>query len=256
MPRPLLALTVSQHFDRVRPALEGIVGAYVVRDADRALGVPSDRPLLFHMNGFIDDAFDACVDEQFLAKLNRLSVELLSCDLGPSCRRTEFDPSREDCYVAPDGPLEREEILAIARRKAEFVRRHFKGLLSLENLDYHDGGAYEHIVEPAFITELVTALGVGLTVDIGHLGVTCWNRGWDAYEYVEQLPLDRVIEIHFSHSENGLDLHGPPQEEDYEMLRYVLHRTSPKYLCVEYYWDPTVIVSSYRKIWEVLESHG
>jgi len=109
--RPLTALPVSQHFEAAYPRLKDVVEVLVVRDLTRAPSVPGVRKTC-HLNGFIEDEFDALVDAGFLSRLSRLGIDFLSFDFGPSCRRVRAGtPFRSDSPV-----LGLEEILALARR--------------------------------------------------------------------------------------------------------------------------------------------
>jgi len=61
------------------------------------------------------------------------------------------------------------------------------------------------------------------------------------YAYLEELPLDRVVEIHVSgpRFENGWwhDYHDTLQTEDYALLEWVLRRSTPRVVTLEYWKD-------------------
>jgi uncharacterized protein (UPF0276 family) len=110
--------------------------------------------------------------------------------------------------------------------------------LILENLDYCPGGAYEHICDPAFIAAVLNTTGAGLLLDLAHARVSAARLGLPIETYLGQLPLDRVRQLHISgpRSRAGVlfDAHEALQEQDYALLEWVLLRTQPLALTLEY----------------------
>jgi uncharacterized protein (UPF0276 family) len=121
--------------------------------------------------------------------------------------------------------------------------------LLLENYNYHPTNAYEYVCEPATFSELIAAIGCGMLLDLAHAQISAFNMGWaDPRAYLEQLPLDKVREIHINHPYNDdgnpvlprsagqtasqstqgvqmLDRHGSIQTSDVELLSWTLART-------------------------------
>jgi uncharacterized protein (UPF0276 family) len=70
-------------------------------------------------------------------------------------------------------------------------------------------------------------------LDVNNVYVNARNHGTDPREFIRQMPLDRVVEIHVaghSHREDGriLDTHGTPVADPvYELLEWTLERTGP-----------------------------
>ena len=52
--------------------------------------------------------------------------------------------------------------------------------------------------EPQFLTELTQRTDCGLLLDVNNVFVSACNQGFDAYEYLADVPWDRVGEIHLS----------------------------------------------------------
>ena len=249
MSRPRIALAVSQHFEAVYPALKDIVGALVLRDLAKNPGI-AGHALTGHLNGFIDDGYDRAVTPEFFRSAAAAGLELLSTDLGPACRKVEMKH-----FYEPASPvLSPEEILKIGRERVAHIRRNFKGTLSLENLDYHPGGAYDHVCEPDFIKKALAEWDVGLTLDIGHLNVTCFQMGMKPEEFLDRIPLERLKEIHVSHANGGDDSHAPPEESDIELLKAILARSRPDFVTLEFYWDPEIIIRETRRLHEAVSA--
>ncbi len=95
------------------------------------------------------------------------------------------------------------------------------------------------VIEPAAIWQLVEETGVGLLLDAAHLRVAAYHLGVDERAYARALPLHVVREIHVSGPllvpGQGLrDRHRELAPEDYAFLGWLLERTEPRILTLEY----------------------
>lgn len=93
----------------------------------------------------------------------------------------------------------------------------------------------------AFLAALCRDSNVDLLLDISHLLITTANTGTDPLRALEQLPLDRVREVHLSGIavEGGVawDDHGTAASaEAFELLGLVLERARPAAVTLEYNW--------------------
>jgi len=246
--RPKIALTVSQHFDRVYPQLSGLVDALVIRDINNV--PPLDVEKIFHLNGFINDDFDKTIEKKFFGILKNHNIRFLSFDLGPSCRRVRV----EEFYKAESPVLTPEEILQTGAEKLRRIRSFYSGAISLENLDYHGGGAYEYVCDPAFIKAAIEEFDTSLTIDIGHLNVSCFQLGIDPKDYIHQLPMYRLKEVHISHSNENDDSHHIPKESDYALLDYILSISKPEYIVLEFFQDPGIIIEEHKRLWKRIQN--
>lgn len=68
----------------------------------------------------------------------------------------------------------------------------------LENIPYFGAGGEYHraSVEPAVIDRVVRESGCGFLLDLSHARIAAHYLGVDPHAYVEQLPLDRLCELH------------------------------------------------------------
>jgi hypothetical protein len=95
------------------------------------------------------------------------------------------------------------------------------------------------MTEWEFLSELCRRADCGLLLDVNNVYVNAQNHGFDPLDFLRQLPLERVIEIHtagHSHSKWGLiiDTHGAPVIEAVnELLSWVLARTGPRPVLLE-----------------------
>ena len=240
-----IALPVSKYFEQVKSDLLPLIGAVFIREEKYMNEDFRNKEILFHANGFINDEFDELVNNRrFLEKADSCA-NLLSFDLGPSCRKVDCS---EEGYVAKSSVLKERQILEIAEKKIANIRRYFKGIISVENLDYHPSGAYESVCDPGFISHFVESFDLGLTLDIGHVEVTCNCLGIDEYDYLKKLPLSKVVEIHLVRSEGIDDSHFLPMKREYELLDFILKRTNVHYIVIEYHSDPDGIIEGNKQL--------
>jgi hypothetical protein len=111
--------------------------------------------------------------------------------------------------------------------------------LLLENV-HHTGksGNLEVCVRPERICEALERTGTDLLLDTAHLRCAAFKLGIDAKAYALQLPLHKVREIHVAGPRivEGMlrDRHMEIQEPDYEILAWLLERTNPQMITLEY----------------------
>ncbi len=211
----------------------------------------SRKGLICHLNGFIDlDFVENLKKSRLLSYLTSMKVNYLSFDLGPSCLHYRIGES--GVFEAEGEPLTEQQIISTAGERLNFIQADFGGTLAFENLDYNDTGAYEHVCEPEFISRVVEHFNLGLLLDIAHARVSAFKLGYSLTEYIDLLPLPSVVEVHISHAgyQNGImhDLHGLPEEEDFQILKSVLEKTQPEFLTCEYYENSDLLVEAYRSL--------
>ena len=70
----------------------------------------------------------------------------------------------------------------------------------VENSPYRNenGKTLRAGIEPAIITRIVEEAGVGLLLDLSHAIITARYLGMDAEDYVSQLPMSKLKEMHFA----------------------------------------------------------
>lgn len=133
--------------------------------------------------------------------------------------------------------------LADFTRQVAELRRMTDLPVLLENVYAYRSGTAPYrnppfIDEPGFITEALDLAGDGFLLDLSHARVAAWHRGEDAREYLDSLPLERVVEIHASGQGmvegRLLDRHLELSDEDYQMLRIALSRAKPETVTLEY----------------------
>ena len=137
----------------------------------------------------------------------------------------------------------------VARATRRFVRnvgrlqRALPVPVILENTPPFPFPGYDFEAQAARIREVLDLTGCGFLLDIGHARVAAATWGMDVRDYLADLPLERVVQVHVSgprvrgpHGREGrlVDAHESMQEVDYALLDHVLARAQPQTVTLEY----------------------
>jgi uncharacterized protein (UPF0276 family) len=184
-----------------------------------------------------------------LARLERTRSPWLSVHLGFSATEVFFD----GCMQARTPPLGRAELLATIGANVRALAAALPVPVILENLDYNPTGAYEHICTPDFIAATIDATGAGMLLDLAHARVSAAALGLTIGEYLAQLPLDRVRQLHVSSPrprDDGTlaDVHEVLLEDDYRLIAELVVRCRPAVLTLEYSRDEAELLSQVGRL--------
>lgn len=123
------------------------------------------------------------------------------------------------------------------------LRERFEQEIIVENSPQYFDVPGSEMSQVAFIAEVAERFDVGLLLDLTHLAVSAHNLGFDAGDALEDLPLDRVVEVHVS----GMSVQDGIAWDDHatlapapvlELLRKALDEASPRAVTLEYNWAP------------------
>lgn len=153
--------------------------------------------------------------------------------------------SSQGAYLNDLLPLRYDETaLAAVSANVARVQDVLKRQILVENLSAYVAFADSTMSEAQFLAELVGRTGCGLLLDVNNVHVSAENLGFDAWEFIEQLPAEAVGEIHLAgHAVNRvgddtilIDDHGSRvQPEVWALYVRTLARTGPKPTLIE--WD-------------------
>lgn len=213
----------------------------------------SHRPLLlynmpapFALNR--PDQFDEAVMAQAERLLTLADPPWFSTNSSFSVAESEYDGQ-----ITPRSETQpRGQVYLNTCRNAARLKRWLPVPLILKNLDYHPASAYEYVCEPLFITAVLDAVDCGFLLDVAHARVSAHNLGIDQERYFRSLPLFRVREVHVSgpRLRDGAmtDAHEPLQDEDWEALAFVLARTTPEAVTLEYTQDKDLLRDQLQRL--------
>ncbi|HVE83041.1 MAG TPA: DUF692 family protein [Myxococcales bacterium] len=131
-----------------------------------------------------------------------------------------------------------DEMVEVVARNARRIRELVPVPLLLENIAYYfrvPGGTME---EAEFIRKVVDRADVGLLLDVTNLALNARNNGYDAYAFVDALPLERVWQLHIAggrpYRDVILDTHSEPvPAEVMKLMEYVLQRAPVRAVILE-----------------------
>jgi uncharacterized protein (UPF0276 family) len=134
-------------------------------------------------------------------------------------------------------PLTQEAIDHVVAR-VKVVQKFIERPFLLENISYYLQVPGPQCNEAAFISEIVERANCGLLLDVNNVYVNATNLNFNPYEYVDSLPLTRVVQLHVAgHTVNDrqiIDSHGEAVIEPvFDLLRYVLSKTDVKGILLE-----------------------
>lgn len=110
--------------------------------------------------------------------------------------------------------------------------------LIIENIPYYIDSPPGDITESQFITAVAEFADCGLLLDLNNHVVNSINHNFDAAERLEQLPLERVVQIHMAghsrYDQRAIDTHGAAiGDESFDLLKLVCERTAVNAIMVE-----------------------
>jgi uncharacterized protein (UPF0276 family) len=134
-------------------------------------------------------------------------------------------------------PFSREAVEHVVKR-IKAVQKLIDRPFLIENISFYMNMPGAELTEAQFMSEILEKADCGLLLDVNNVYVNSLNHEFDAKEFMDQLPLERTVQIHIAgHADSDecvIDTHGAPIVEPvYELLSYVLPRTGAKAILLE-----------------------
>jgi uncharacterized protein (UPF0276 family) len=172
--------------------LDQVVGRYPVALHGVSLSIGSTDPL----------------DRAYLVKLKALARRTRAHWVSDHlCWTGVLGRNTHDLLPLPYTEATLRHVAARVREVQDFLERP----LVLENPSTYVGFTESTMTEWEFLTRLCTEADCGLLLDVNNVYVSAFNHGFDATEYVEHVPADRVVQYHVAgHTHKGthiLDTH-------------------------------------------------
>jgi uncharacterized protein len=149
-------------------------------------------------------------------------------------------------------PFNRETLGHVVER-ARRVQGELGVPFALENASSYMEYEASTMPEHEFLAELAERADCGILLDVNNVFVSAFNHGFDAEEYVDAIPADRIVQIHLAgHTDKGLyllDTHSDHvKPEVMTLYRRVLRRCGSVSTLVE--WDESI------PSWDVLSTEA
>lgn len=134
-------------------------------------------------------------------------------------------------------PLTKEAVHHIAERAKRVQDRTGRPFL-LENISFYMQMPGSEMPEEDFITRVLEEADCGLLLDVNNVYVNSLNHKFDPYQYIDRLPLDRVVQIHIAGHKKiddyVIDTHGAAVVEPvFQLLEHVLRKTKVHAILLE-----------------------
>jgi len=143
------------------------------------------------------------------------------------------------------------EVIAYVAERARIVQDYLELPFALENLSSYVAYNSDEMPEWDFYTQIVEKADIYMMLDVNNIYVSSRNHGFEPSDYYNNIPLDRVLQIHLAgHTEcEGylLDTHDDfVRDEVWALYAKVYGRTQGVSTLLE--WDDNFV--SFERTWE------
>lgn len=202
------------------------------------------------------------LSEKDLTHLERImdikhDLMLISFHAASACQ----NPLLVDGVYQPAGTqYTAEDMLEIAKKNITTIKTITGNnmRIAVENTNYYPTPAYNHVTDADFLSKLVNDNDLAFTFDIAHAGITAHNRDINFDNYIAQLPMDKVRQLHLSHfsinsNQLAADSHEPLEYSDFISLRRLMEKyRTIEFISLEYYKDYQLLIENLRTIREII----
>lgn len=161
------------------------------------------------------------------------------------CASTTLKPKlNKEGYWIDGEPLLENEMIENFSKNIKLIKNIIGNdiKIAIENNNYYPSNSYETITDAKFISRLVNENDIYFLFDIAHAKVTCFNKNINYKRYIEELPLNKCIQVHVC--EEGYvknlakDLHNFPTRNTIdEVYNLCKQYSNIEYVTIEYYKD-------------------
>lgn len=136
-----------------------------------------------------------------------------------------------------------EEAVRVVAERARAVQDFLEVPFALENTSSYLEYRQSTMTEWQFVSEVVERADVGLMFDVNNVYVAAYNHTFDAYEFIRNVPHERIIQIHLAgHTNLGkyiIDTHrGHVIDPVLELYHATIELTGPVSTLIE--WDDEI----------------
>lgn len=134
-------------------------------------------------------------------------------------------------------PHSKEAVEHVVRRIKK-VREYIEIPLLLENISSYLVMPGSEMTEAQFVGEIIEQADCGLLLDVNNLYVNSVNHNFDAMDYLDSLPIERVVQVHVAGHRRVdnllIDTHGAKISKPvFDLLSEVVSRTEVKAILLE-----------------------
>lgn len=107
-----------------------------------------------------------------------------------------------------------QEVIDYVAERVRIVQDYLELPFALENLSSYVAYTQDQMPEWEFYTQVVEKANIYMMLDVNNIYVSSRNHGFDPKDYYENIPLERVLQIHLAgHTDKGthcIDTHDEP----------------------------------------------
>lgn len=208
---------------------------------------------LAHLDGLQHQKAKSLTEE----RLKITKTPWYSLHLGFSSAEVDF---ADEAMQVLSPVLPRELVLQRSCAVLNEITRQLDVPVLIENLDYNPTGAYEYVCEAQFVTDVLNQTDTFLLLDLAHAQVSAHAFKVDVKDYLHQLPLEKVRQIHVNRpgwsNARLVDSHLDMLEKDYALLEWILTETQPWAITLEYNRDESLISGQASRLRAIIEANS
>ncbi|MDB3917362.1 DUF692 family protein [bacterium] len=251
---PLIATPISHLFENESYGAEIAQVSDCLEVRQRSLDSQLPKQWLFHIDIDITLKWDNETREYLQQAFNKKPELKLATLQATRCCHNEL---LENGMFQLSGKIYSElEMLEHAAQNTEWLRKVLNAevKIGLENNNYYPSEAYDVVTNGDFISKVVSQNGLYLLLDIAHAMVTAHNQSIFYQDYIDSLPLDKLIQLHICQpllpdGETAQDAHEEPNAEMMdEVIRLIADFPQIKYLTIEFYKDKDVLMGAINRL--------
>lgn len=144
-----------------------------------------------------------------------------------------------------------EEVIDYVAERARIVQDFLELPFALENLSSYVAFKDDQMSEWEFYSRIVEKADISMMLDVNNIYVSSRNHGYDPKTYLDNIPLERIIQIHIAgHNDQGsyvLDTHDHPvRDEVWALYGYIYPKLGGVSTLLE--WDDNFV--SFEETWQ------
>lgn len=161
---------------------------------DKLLAIRQDYPIYFHCVGMNLGGYDK-LNTKYIKKIKELAKRFEPVHISDHlCFQTHKSHSFHDLLPFPMN----DNFANLIAARIGFAQELIGETILVENLSYYLEFNQSSMSEPEFITEVAKRSGCKLLLDLNNIHVNQLNLGYDCWDFLKGIPLDRVGEIHLA----------------------------------------------------------
>ena len=257
---PQIATPISHQFENKAYAKEISAVSDCLEVRERSLNSELADQHLFHIDIDLTHKWDKNLKEYLKNSFSKKpELKLVTLQATRCCKGEEL---LDGIFQLNGKVYTRDEMLNHSIINTKWIRNILgsKMLIGLENNNYYPTPAYDIITDGDFIAKVIEKNNLFLLLDIAHAMVTAHNKKISYDQYIATLPLDKMIQLHICQPElhtEGIarDTHNEPNHEMYlEVIRLIKKYPTILYLTIEFYKDKDILISSIKKLRQLINS--